>query len=369
MVNLVNPLVCVSCITYNHRTFIKDAMNGFCSQITSFPFVCVIVDDASTDGERDIIKQYLRDSFNPQTTDNEEVGSSADYFFFWGQHRVNKNCFFAVYLLNYNHYQIGKSKLFYVNKWAKLSKYVAMCEGDDYWISPDKLQKQVSFLDNNICYSMTCNRSFLYSVKKQKIIGENYCYSRSRVVSIKDVIYRRGLFISTCTIVYRKSVDDNMPDYWLKSEVGDYPLQIACALKGKVWYFDEPMAVYRIDNPNSWIGNKRWFDGGADPNMLKIIRSSIDMFNGFAKDYPQYKRLFVNKIAEEINRYVPSRTHSRQVIESYLNNFQDEIYKYSFCWKFDLMVRKCRVPFIRGGYQRLFLRRFLHHNKFYKSFK
>ena len=360
-------MVCVHSVTYNHIRFIKDALDGFCSQRTSFPFVCVIIDDASVDGTKEFIKQYLTDSFEMRGTDIEESSETNDYSFYFAQHKTNTNCYFAVYLLKYNHYQIRKLKTIYLDKWSQLSNYIALCEGDDYWIIPEKLQRQVDFLENNRDYTMTCSRSFLYSVNGQKIVGENYCYSHSKKVSLKDIIYRRGLYISTCSLLYRKSVTDNKPEYWINSLVGDYPLQIACALKGNVWYNNEAMTVYRIDNPNSWVGMKNWYDGGADSVILNIIRSGVQMLKGFAKDYPQNEKLFKNKIAEEINRFVPSRKHSRQVISAYLSCFDEEIKDYPLKWRIDLLFRKCRVPYIRTIYQYLFTRQFLPHNKLYNQ--
>ena len=357
--------VCANCITYNHVAFIKEAMDGFCMQKTTFPFVCVLVDDASTDGTDEVIKEYISINFNLQDTAVDKLGQSDDYYFIFARHNENLNCYFAVYLLKNNHYQRRKSKALYSERWFMLSRYIALCEGDDYWINPEKLQRQVSFLDNNPDYSMTCHKALLFSVKKNIIVGENYCYPHSREVSVKDTIYRRGLFISTCSIVYRKVIGDNKPDYWVNSAVGDYPLQIACVLKGKVWYFNEPMAVYRIENSNSWVGKQNWYDGGADPSILKVIQSSIKMFKGFAKDYPQYMKYFKNKIADEINRYVPTRSHSRQIVQSYLSNFKEEIMDYSLFWKIDLLIRKSRIPYVRGFYCTYLNRRFANHNKMY----
>ena len=362
----MNHLVSVYCITFNHSAFITDALDGFCSQDTSFPFVSVIIDDASTDGTDKLIMKYYKDYFETCNTNLDKEGESEEYFFAFGRHIVNKNCYFAIYLLKKNHFQLKKPKWIYLYKWAKQSEFVAICEGDDYWVSREKLQRQVSFMRENVEYSMTCSRALLFSIREQMLVGENYCYSRSREVSVKDIIYRRGLFISTCTIVYRKSVDDEKPEYWSKCAVGDYPLQIACALKGKVWYFDEPMAVYRIDNPASWLGSKKWYNAGADPEILRIIKSSIHMFKGFAIDYPQYSSLFKTKIAEEINRYVPTRNNNRQVIKNYLDNFKAEINNYSLYWKIDLLFRKSRFPKMRGLYQLLISPRFSSRKKMYK---
>ena len=89
-------LVCVECATYNHAPYILDAMNGFCMQQTTFPFVCIILDDASTDGEQEVIKNYLQENFDLQdknVTRNEETD---DYILTFAQHKSNRNCFFAM---------------------------------------------------------------------------------------------------------------------------------------------------------------------------------------------------------------------------------------------------------------------------------
>ena len=220
-------MVRVSCMTFNHANFIEDAMNGFTMQETTFPFVCTIADDASTDGEQEIIKNYLKDHFDlddKETVRNEETD---DYIMTFARHKTNRNCYFAVLFLKYNHYSIKKPKLPYLIEWTDNVKYIAHCEGDDYWINPLKLQKQVDILEANPDFTMVCNRTKLYSVRQKKIIGENYCYNKSRVVRPKDIIYRTGLFISTCSVLYRKELRDNIPDYWAKCVVGDYPSTIS----------------------------------------------------------------------------------------------------------------------------------------------
>ena len=89
-------LVCVKRMTFNHHAYIEDAMNGFVMQETDFPFVCVIIDDASTDGEPEVI--------------NDETD---DYVRTLGRHKTNENCYFLVIYLKYNHYSIKKSKMPY----------------------------------------------------------------------------------------------------------------------------------------------------------------------------------------------------------------------------------------------------------------
>ena len=357
-------LLRVNCVTYNHARFIEDAMNGFCIQKTSFPYVCIIVDDASTDGEQDVIKHYLETNFEINNHSAVCKEETEDYFMHFAQHNNNRNCFFAVFLLKYNHYRANKTKRVYLDG-SYHTKYVAMCEGDDYWVSPDKLQKQVSFLESHPQYVMTCSRAGLFSEQKNRIIGENYCYRHSRDISVKDVIYRGGNFINTCSILYRKEVMDNIPEYWLKCKVGDSPLEIACVLKGRAWYFNDLLCVYRTDNPLSWMGSQNWSKGGSDPIRREVMESQIKMFCGFSNDYPQYKALFKNKIADHINRGVPSRYESRATVIAHLNVFSRYIKMYSNRWKLDLFIRKSRIPFIRGLYEKVFRSQFYAKKKYY----
>ena len=169
--------VYVRCSTFNHAKFIVDAMNGFTMQQTTFPYVCAIIDDASTDGEQEVIRSYFQEHFD--LTDKEIVRheETDDYIMSYARHKTNLNCFFAVFYLKYNHYSINKDNYSYASEWADKANYYAICEGDDYWTDPEKLQKQTDFLERHVDYTMTCNRTQLYSVKKQKIIGENYCYN------------------------------------------------------------------------------------------------------------------------------------------------------------------------------------------------
>ena len=90
--------VFVKCLTYNQASFIENTMNGFCMQETTFPFVCAIVDDASTDGEQGVIKKYLQEHFEMDDKTVVRNEETEDYCLTFAQHRKNKNCYFAVLL-------------------------------------------------------------------------------------------------------------------------------------------------------------------------------------------------------------------------------------------------------------------------------
>ena len=123
-------MVRVQCMTYNHAPYIEDAMNGFCMQETDFPYVCVIVDDASTDGEPEVIKYYLEKNFDLQGSQYFREEDTGDYHLIFAKHKINPNCYFGVLLLKYNHWKKKKAKAPYFEEWSR-SKYIALCEGDD----------------------------------------------------------------------------------------------------------------------------------------------------------------------------------------------------------------------------------------------
>jgi len=154
--------VYVICHTFNQSAYIIDALDGFCMQITDFPYICIIMDDASTDGEQTVIRDYLNTHFcldDKSLAKNEE---SEDYVMTYAQHRENTNCYFAVFYLKYNHYSKNKEKSQYYSRWNAV-KYIAMCEGDDYWTDSRKLQIQFDFLEDNPNYGFVySDYSFYY---------------------------------------------------------------------------------------------------------------------------------------------------------------------------------------------------------------
>ena len=347
-------LVSIRCMTYNHAAYIEETMNGFCMQKTKFPFIAIIVDDASTDGEPNVIQKYLDTNFDIK---NARKWESVDASFIETKHLTNNNCFFGVIFLKKNFHKQKHKKIAMMEKWENVVKYKATCEGDDYWIDPLKLQNQVGFLEENPDFTMVCNRTKLYSERRKKFIGENYCYNKSQIVNAKDVINRTGLFISTCSIIFRRIIINDIPDYWAKCKVGDYPLQIMCAMKGKIYYFNEPMSVYRVENSNSWMGQQKW--GKLDKGRLEVIESQINMFKGFAKDFPQYKSIFERKIADHINRNIPGE---KPLQEEFLSYFKEDIEKYNLIQKIDLWLicnlhsRKMKYYYLRIIHNQYFQR-------------
>ena len=167
-----NYKVLVRCITYNHSKFICDALNGFSIQKTNFPFICIVVDDASKDGNQDVIKQYANDNCDMSKSEISEDDIS---IYIRVPHKINLNCVFLFCLLKLNLY--GKPEKQEIYKSYRVAcKYEAMCEGDDYWIDSQKLQVQVDFLDKFKDYGV-CITDFNILYQKDKKIKE-FCFNK-----------------------------------------------------------------------------------------------------------------------------------------------------------------------------------------------
>ena len=237
----VNYKVCVLCATFNHAPYITDTMDGFCRQQTDFPFLCVIVDDNSKDGEQEVIMQYLSNHFTA-----ESIKETDDYHLTVARHQENRNCYFAVYLLKYNHYSIKKPRLKYYREVTDEIDYVALCEGDDYWTDAHKLQKQADALDAN-------PQATLVYTNFQAIDGEGNPISRP---FIKDypgrshsgdnlpTLLRHGNYIMVLTSMYRYKVLES--EYRTNCPVRmDFDTTMCAALMGDFIWLPEQTACYR----------------------------------------------------------------------------------------------------------------------------
>lgn len=246
----IKYMVRVSCITYNHAAYIEDAMNGFCMQETRFPFVCTIIDDASTDGEQEVIKNYIQAHFDTEGEGVARNEETSDYYLSFAQHKTNKNCFFAVLFLKYNHYSIKKPKTAYLSEWTG-TKYVALCEGDDYWIDPLKLQKQVTFMETHPNHSL-CFCAHQRLLPSGELTIERHYENDMEHCPMEDIILGGGGYMATNSMLYRQSLYVPYSTWAKHCPVGDAPLMLSLATKGSVGYLPELMCVYRVAARGSW---------------------------------------------------------------------------------------------------------------------
>lgn len=270
--------VCVKCYTYNQSIYITDAMNGFTMQQTEFPYVCCIVDDCSTDGEQEVIKKYLQENFDLEdklVVRNEET---EDYVHCFAQHKVNKNCFFAVFYLKYNHYR-KKGKIRYISEWFNNAEYIAICEGDDYWTDSTKLQKQAKALDINTDCTV-CGAGFeIHDIMLKGSIDKTIQGDGSFIFTLAD--WGNDWYMKTLTIMYRigafkRYIAESSQKKYKNPK--DIHVQYHLLKEGNGVYLCENMGVYNRNDGGIW--------GGLDERE-KVLR-----------DYQMYKELYLKNDKE-----------------------------------------------------------------------
>ena len=245
-------MVCTSCMTYNHAPYIVDAMNGFVMQETTFPVYYLITDDASTDGEPEVIRQYLLKHFQePYRTEKTD-----DYNLICATHNTNPNCIFIVFLLKYNHYSIKKSKLPYQSEWRDNAKYLALCEGDDYWTDSNKLQLQIDYMEfNPQCVISHTAFNYLNDNNSKVTDSEEITKKNlSLLTSGNDlrayILDSNRYLIQTMTVVilseaYKKALKilEEFKGLFL---MGDTQLWITLLELGSIYFFENKTATYRL---------------------------------------------------------------------------------------------------------------------------
>lgn len=211
------PLVTIRCITYNHEPYIRQCLEGFVMQKTNFPFEAIVHDDASTDGTAAIIREYAEkypDIIKPiYETENQ-----------YSKHDGSLQRIMNAHIRG---------------------KYVALCEGDDYWIDPLKLQKQFDFLESHLDYGLVhtdfniISESNIKEYRIRRKLGERQ--------NVLEQILLGNYDIGTLTVMFRKDLYDSLPKYYLskKFPMGDLPLWIEFAAVAKIKYISDVTANYR----------------------------------------------------------------------------------------------------------------------------
>lgn len=233
-------LVSILCETYNQSQYITDTLDGFVVQQTTFPFVAVVIDDASTDGEQSVIKDYIESHFDCSMNSDFRQWETEDAYWTFARHLKNKSCYFVAVFLKKNLYEDMEKKEIVVKDWFN-SKYKAICEGDDYWTDSQKLQKQVDFLELHEDYSMCCSafsQTFDGQEGKKQIVQLDLAE-----ISVDDLLKER--WIGTLTTLFRT---EWMLDYtppFPNLPFGDLPMWFHLAMKGKIKYLKDVTANYR----------------------------------------------------------------------------------------------------------------------------
>lgn len=230
--------VLVNCATFNHSKYIEEALNGFAIQQTNFPFVCYILDDASTDGEQDVIKAWMERECDMEKAETTDIPSSIVIIV---PHKSNPTCNFAFYLLKKNLFKEREERLRHISPWREKCEYEALCEGDDYWTDPLKLQKQVDFLDLEPEYTAIATNARNISFDGNYISLFSRKKSRN-LVNMGDLVIERQFHTASILLRLNKLF---LSPY---SEVKDpWDTFVWCCLlsQGPIRYDDSITCVYR----------------------------------------------------------------------------------------------------------------------------
>lgn len=244
-------MVSVDCTSYNHEQFIAEALESMLAQQTDFAFEILIHDDASTDRTAEIIKSYEEkypDIIKPiyQTENQYSKGVLVEEF------------------------NLKRAK----------GKYLAVCEGDDYWTSPHKLQKQVDYMEAHPECSMCVHAAERVSAVTGKTVSLMRPSSKNKIYTVEETIEGGGDLFATNSILYSREKISVMPDFYLNATVGDYPLVIWGALCGTVYYLNENMSAYRVDVKGSWT-TIQVSDIAKKQKHLQEVAEMLDEINVF----------------------------------------------------------------------------------------
>lgn len=252
-VNKIKPLVSVRVQTYQHVDYIADCLDGILMQKTDFPFEVIVGEDDSTDGTRQICKEYAEK--HPDLI-RLFLRSRNDVIYFGG-HPTGK----------------FNSR---ANRAASRGKYTAICEGDDYWTDPHKLQKQLDYFQENPGCKVCTHAAKVINVNGG-VVGEIRPSTSDTSFNVEDMIRGGGGFVATPSLMYLSSLTADAPPLSPNSRGGDYYLQILGAYYGYVGYIDEFMAVYRTGVKGSWMTRS------AEDIELNIITNigNINMLDEF----------------------------------------------------------------------------------------
>ena len=225
--DMERPLVTIACTTYNHENFIEECIGGFLMQKTTFPIEIIIHDDASTDGTAKIVEEYA----------NEHPELIVPVY-----QKVNQ---YSQGIKPWPNFVFPKAR----------GKYIALCEGDDYWTDPYKLQKQVDFMKENPDCSL-CFHNVL-KTKENIELGIIKPKKFKQFFNSQDILINNGKEMATCSLLFKNDLLKKILDFSSKAPVGDFPLKLFLSEFGDIGYLPEKMAVYRYQTQNSWSAKKQ----------------------------------------------------------------------------------------------------------------
>lgn len=305
------PLVVIRCITYNHEAYLRDALEGFVMQKTDFPFVAVVHEDASKDGTPNVLREY-----------------SEKY----------PDIILPIFEMDNQYSQQNGVLSAIMNKACEATgaKYIAVCEGDDYWTDPLKLQKQFDALEANPDCSIALNRVLRVNRERQSLHStiplENHF--REGIITLQEMLkeqfYLGNWTFQTSSYFYRaflcKEVSLNKETIFKKFPYGDMPLLLTCLMAGNGYFLSETMGCYTVLSGG--------YNSTMKANRVQAGKNYLKVSEGL-KDFNKYTHYIYDK---ELSRAI---IRFELLGEAYSNKkFNFGLFKPKYRPFFKLAVRK-----------------------------
>jgi len=286
------PLVSVRVITYNHGRFLRECLDGIMAQETSFPFEVVIGEDCSTDNTRQICQEF--------------------------QARYPDTIRLLLHAQN-----VGAQANARLAREACTGKYIAFCEGDDYWTDPTKLQQQIDFLEAHPAYVLCFHNCWMkFEQNPDKPMELFHDYTKTDY-AIPDLIGK--WLIPTASVVFRNHLLTEYPEWLRNAVVGDTPFYILLASYGQLKLLPGVMAVYRRHDggaTNLLHGYRYWermielysginehFEGRYSKEIIPVLKwfhyqlTRLALQNGDFLKYRYYAQHCLHFVKELLFRY------------------------------------------------------------------
>jgi glycosyltransferase involved in cell wall biosynthesis len=266
---LIKVSICV--ITYNQQDYIEQCLRGIANQNVNFDIEVIIFDDFSTDRTWEIIQHFAK-----------------DYAYF--------KC--------YQHEQnVGMMENFTSALFKCSGEFIALCEGDDFWVDSNKLREQVDFSNENNKFGMLIHPAYEADAESNvsDILFNKGCDLTT--FYLNDVLLQTGQFSPTASYFFPRTVLDKLPHWFNTATVGDLFLEIYSTKIGPIVYMPKPYACYRTNSVNSWSFHARKFD--YRKNLNRSINLELDL-RRCSEDFPDNKTLFNRKIAESLSAQAES---------------------------------------------------------------
>ena len=236
--------VSIICNAYNHEKHIREALDSFIMQKTNFAYEILIHDDASTDGTADIIREY--EKADPDIV--KPIYQSVNQY----SQKISPTV----------QHQIPRAQ----------GKYLAFCEGDDYWTDPDKLQKQFDVMEKNPQIDMCAHAAQKIDANTGERKGIVSPIKTEGILKTEQVILGGGAYLATNSLFYRTEMYERKPEF-MKVMHLDYFLQIWGSLKGGIWFIPDNMSVYRINTAGGWTHRMKGANARKIAHRKRVMKA------------------------------------------------------------------------------------------------